>query len=386
MTSSPQTAERTESSLGPYDLFGHAIRVVVDDSPVRRILREELSLYPASVESTSRTVRVTHHPAPGGGSVNPALHRHLDDGFVARYPNAAVRFRFAGSRLEEIVLHLPAPLPGLRGARSRWRHIQYSTSDEMSGQTLHELALVPSLYFDDDRVPIHASAISLPGEGMVLIGGTGGVGKTTLALDLCLRYGASFAADDIAVVDAHGRVHPNLAYPKVYAYNLHGDAELATRVLGAATLPDRLQWRWRVCRAGPAKVRRRVSPARLCGAIVTEPAPLRRYLFLVREHRPSVLVEPATPARMAAMSVAVLQGEYDRWHRHLVWDEFNALAIGSRPRLHLADRLDGFTALLERLLVGVDCTLVRVPIELDHRAVRRSLSDLLAKQPPLTRD
>jgi hypothetical protein len=58
-------------------------------------------LYPASGQAATRIVRVTHDPPPDAGAVNPDLHRHLDDGFVARYPNAAVRFRFAGARLAE---------------------------------------------------------------------------------------------------------------------------------------------------------------------------------------------------------------------------------------------------------------------------------------------
>ena len=272
MTPSSGIAARAEPSLGPFDLLGHPTRVVVDGSPAGRILRDELSLYPASGQPATRIVRVTHDPPPDAGAVNPDLHRHLDDGFVARYPNAAVRFRFAGARLAETVLHLPASLRGLRGWRSRWRSIQFASSDEMSGQTLHELALIPSLYFEEELVPIHAAALELPDAGMTLIGGTGGVGKTTMALDLCRTMGASFAADDIAVVDGRGNVHPNLAYPKIYAYNLRGDPELRASVLGSASRADRAQWRWRQRRVGPAGVRRRVSPRMLFGSVATMPA------------------------------------------------------------------------------------------------------------------
>jgi hypothetical protein len=270
-------------------------------------------------------------------------------------------------------------MDGLRAWRSRWRNIQYATSDEMVGQTIHELALVPSLYFEAPMVPLHASAFSLPGRGAVAIGGTGGVGKTTAALDLCLRHGAAFAADDIAVLDRAGWIHPNLAYPKIYAYNLHGDPQVRSRVLDDATLTSRMQWRGREWRAGPALVRRRVSPLALYGSVAREPVRLERYLFLLREHRPSVAMEATSPALMAEMSVAVLRAEYDAWHRHLAWDELNALAAGAQPRIRMTDRMEQFRAAAESILRNVDCRLVRLPIGLGHAEMRRQLVALVTE-------
>lgn len=362
-----------ELTLGPFQLFGKSTTFVVDDAPAGTTLREELAIYPASTEASQRIVRVTHGSPPTGGAVNPALHAHFEDGFLARYPNAQVRFRFEETELVETTVHLPRASSGLRAARSRWRNIQYLTAAEMSGQLVHELALVPGLYFETGMLPIHAAAFSVPDLGMILVGGTGGVGKTTMALDLCRTRKGSFAADDVAVVDERGLVHPNLAYPKIYAYNVQGDPELRSRILGSTSMADRLQWGWRLRRAGPAAVRRRVSPSTLYGSVVTLPAPLRRYVVIAREHRPTLLVEQLSAAYAAEMSVAALQGEYETWHRHLAWETFNALAVGRVPRIRLSERLEEFRAGAERLLTDVDCRIVRVPVGDPHEKTRRQL-------------
>jgi hypothetical protein len=377
MTLSAQASAQGEVALGPLELLGRSTSVLVDDSVAGRSIRDELSLYRQSSQPAERVVRVTHHPPPDGVAVNPAIHSHLDDGFVARYPNAAVRFRFDGERLAEVTMHLPTPLRGIRAWRSQWRSIQFAGAEEASSQALHELALVPALYLDFDRLPVHASAFSIPEVGMVIVGGTGGVGKTTLALDLCSRFGASFAADDIAVLDDDGRVHPNLAYPKIYAYNVAGDDALRTKVLGSSHVVERLQWRWREARRGPGKVRRRVSPLVLYGSVASEAQPARRYLMIVREHRSAIAIDEVPAARAAEMSAAVLQAEYDIWHRQLSWHAYNALAIGEEPRVRVVEWFQAYEARAARALASVQCSVARVPIGLEHATFRRELVAVL---------
>ena len=54
---------------------------------------------------------------------------------------------------------------------------------------------------------VHAAAVSVAGRGLVLPGRTR-AGKTTLLMAL-LECGAELLSDDLAFLDARGRVHPH---------------------------------------------------------------------------------------------------------------------------------------------------------------------------------
>jgi len=83
--------------------------------------------------------------------------------------------------------------------------------------------LIPSIYFNKNLAPVHCAGVSDHENRAILIGGTGGVGKTSLEMELCRNYGCSFINDDISVLDSDGWVYPNLAFPKIYGYNLENN-------------------------------------------------------------------------------------------------------------------------------------------------------------------
>lgn len=362
------------TTIGPIDLFGRATVVEVDDSPAAPVLAEELSAYPAASGDPARSIEVTHAAAPTRGMPNPTSHVELSDGFVARYPNVSVRYRLDARGRPHATIHLAPSVRGLRRARRRWRSIQYATPDEAVGQVVHELAAIPMLYWDDDRVPVHASAVELPAAGMTLIGGTGGSGKTSLAIELCRRHGAAFAADDMSIVGPDGTAYPNLAFPKVYGYNLEGSPELRARVLGSAGRLERWQWAWRGRRVGPAGVRRRIAPALLHDRVVAEPRRIRRYVVLVREDRERIATEPLDAERAASMSLAVLRAEYADHHRHLAWHAFNTLAAGRRPSVDLEARFAAWQVTLAGVLATVECLAIRVPTGMGATPMRARLA------------
>ena len=82
---------------------------------------------------------------------------------------------------------------------------------------------------------IHASGVVLSNGKAILLGGTGGIGKTSLELELCLNEKASFLTDDIAVIDKEGFLWPNLSFPKIYGYNLAGNKALKRQLLSATS-------------------------------------------------------------------------------------------------------------------------------------------------------
>lgn len=366
-------------STSSYHIFGRVVRVVSDRSAAGRILEEELSRYPPAPEDAEPdlVVRLRRNEPGAGRLVNPRVHEEAESGFLARYRMADVEFRLDGSALRSIDFLPTRPDTALLRHARRWLDMQFTSREERAGVIFHEMVMVPSVYFEPALALVHASAFEDPDGGVTLVGGTGGVGKTSLEIELCLNHGFRFLADDVTVVGRGGHVWPNLAFPKIYAYNLEDNEELAARVLGRRGLGDRLHWHSHR-RLGPANVRRRVAPEILYGGFSREGGPLRRYVILVREDRPALHVSEISAARAADMSVAVMETEYQEFHNHIHWHAFNRMAAGREPVLRVQDVLDRWRDQLTSVFGGASCQLARVPMHMAHADFKRQMAGLLA--------
>jgi hypothetical protein len=363
-----------------YRIFGRIVRLDGDRSVAGRILEEELSRYARAPDDAEPDLIVRlHPPGPSSGRlINPAVHEEHAGGFLARYRMADVEFHLNGSALTGVDFFPTRSDAALLRHARRWLDMQFTTREERAGVIFHEMVMIPSVYFDHGLALVHASAFEDPMGGVTLVGGTGGVGKTSLEIELCLHHGFRFLADDVTVVGRDGHVWPNLAFPKIYAYNLEDNPELAARVLGRRGWPDRLHWHGHR-RRGPAHVRRRVAPEVLYGGFSREGGPLRRYVILVREDRPALEVSELPPATAAEMSVAVMETEYREFNNHLHWHAFNRLAAGREPVLRGRDVLDRWREHLTLVFGGASCRLARVPLRMAHGDFKRQMADVLKR-------
>jgi hypothetical protein len=359
-----------------YRMLGRSIRVEYDTSPGAAVLREELSRYPSASEAADLIVRFRPLVRSRGALVNPRSHDEFDGGFLLRERTADVRFGFTGSRLTEVAFYPASSSSVLIAHARRMVDMQYSSREERAGVLFHELVLVPAAYWMPDVALVHASAVAGEDGRVTLIGGTGGVGKTSLALELCLRRGFTFLADDISFVGSEGHVWPNLAYPKIYAYNLEDDADLAARLMRGRGLPDRIHWAVHR-RRGAHFVRRRVAPDILYGSFDANGGPLHRYVILAREERSSIGVSDVDPGLAASMSASIMAAEYHAFHNHLYWHAFNRAVAGDEPSVLVQEAIARWIEVLGRVLEGVDCRIVRVPLSIDHQTFKRELAGLL---------
>ena len=341
-------------------IAGRAVRVIPGASPAGATLSGELLGYPDTDDAPSLEVVVREAPLPSadGAIVNPSSHHDLPDGFLARLPGVDLRARWGSAGLQTIELALPSRGPVLSSI-ARWRNRQFTAPQVLIGQKFHELAMVLAIMASREVMLLHATAVALPG-GAVAIGGTGGVGKTTLGVDLCLRHGAGFLADDLVWLDQAGIVQPDLAYPKIYAYNLQGDRELHDRVFAGRPRADRWQWRTKRWR-GDDQVRRRMAPDRLYGR-TAEATALARYLLVVRERRADMVIEPVDAATLARASVDVLRVELEAIVRHLRWHRYARGLAGLDPWLDADALFERWEAQLTERLEAVDRAVVRVPV------------------------
>ena len=360
-----------------YRMMGRNVEVRCDASRGAAVLQEELSSYPAAASGAPDMV-VRYAPVEFDGLrfANPAVHCEMEDGFVVRMRMATVRFRLTGDRLSGVDFY---PVSGksllMRGLR-RAADRQYASREERAGAIFHEWVAGPAAYWRPDTALVHASSFS-DERGVTLIGGAGGAGKTSLALELRRRRGFRFLADDISFVREDGHVWPNLAWPKIYAYNVEGDPELARRLLGGRTAADRLHWALRRRWSGDF-ARRRMAPAALYGECDQEGGPVFRYVILVREERADLHISDISPARAAAMSVHVMQAEYAGFHNHLHWHAMHREAEGRSPSVSAPDVFRRWRDTLTRALGRAQCRIARIPRSMEHGAFRRRMASALA--------
>lgn len=361
-----------------YRMMGRNVQVCFDASKGAAILQDELEAYPPLAPTVAPDLVVRYAPVEYDGLrfANPTVHCEMEDGFIIRGRMATVRFRLEGDRLLGVDFYpASARSPLMRGLR-RMADMQYTSREERAGVIFHEWVACPAAYWAPDLALVHASSFS-DARGVTLIGGTGGTGKTSLALELCRRHGFRFVADDISFVGEDGHVWPNLAWPKIYAYNVEGDPELARRLLGGRTAADRLHWALHR-RRGATFVRRRMAPADLYDGVDREGGPLYRYVILVREDRSDIHISDLSPARAATMSIQVMQAEYAGFHNHLHWHAVNRAAEDRPPSVSVSEALHRQRDVLARVLGQAQCQIARIPRSMEHGAFRRRMADLLA--------
>jgi hypothetical protein len=370
----------SEAVRRAFRIFGRTVVVESMDGETGRALMDELRVYPEADMGEPPELTIRHGPAytPGVGVrlVNPSSHHYLEDGFHASYGPVGVRFRLHEGRLVRVEFSLQSDPAGLRRWITRWRNLQFSTNSEAIGQIFHELVLIPAVYFDPHRFLLHAAGVEAPTGGVTLIGGTGGVGKTSLEIELCRSHGYRFVADDIVVASPRGVIWPNLAFPKIYGYNLAENPAMERDIFAGRPFLDRLQWHYRL-RRNPATIRRRVTPDRLYGDYSREGGRLHRYIVLTRENRPDIHITDLDSLTAARMSVRVMEAEYGLFHQHLCWSEFNELAAGASGAPTLRSVLERWEWMAAEAFGSVECLQVRLPEAMDHGVFRRTVSEFI---------
>ncbi|GAB5534744.1 MAG: hypothetical protein Rubg2KO_09930 [Rubricoccaceae bacterium] len=352
-----------------YRQIGRVLEVDAGSGRAGDLLTNELALYPSPARDApvELTVRLGSTPESGLRSRNPSLHIERDAGFTARGVMASATYSFEDDRVTEVLLDVHAAPHAFGRMLRRLANSQFTDRVERIGVLYHETVLVPTAAFDPERAPIHASGLQAPDGGVTLFGGTGGVGKTSLELHLGRHSGYRFLADDVAVLDKHGRVYPNLAYPKIYGYNAPPGSDLRTSVVRSRSPLDRAHWAVHAMR-GPDRVRRRMPPDTLFSGTSSDGGPLHRYVMLTREARNELVIEPLSHTDAAQMSTAILAAELSGLMRHVHWHVLNRTLQGRLPIQRPEDLLARWTDIYSAAFANAECLIARIPIDIPHDA------------------
>jgi hypothetical protein len=291
---------------------------VEGDSPTAGYLESELSHLPAATGAEQGHLRVVVGEIPEfRGGVR------LDEHVVGETELVVERrlIRIGLSANDTSVVRIAPkeePRSAIRDLPSRLRDINYLPAAGRVAKYAVYRALLPAVQLAQlplRQTWLHASMVARDGNAVALAA-WGGVGKTSLMLELVHQGGWQFLADDLAVVDDSGCVHRSPWRIPVYAHSLVGKGDLRRRVFTGRGPVDRLQWHALRWKRGPAQVRRRVLAGELFGdAGMADSARLRQVLFLRRIDGSEFSAREVEAEDAAAAGAATLEFDLDlhRW-------------------------------------------------------------------------
>lgn len=297
---------------------------------------------------------------------NPGSHEETKRGFIIHYSKFSIHY--TKSEENRLVCEIRPKIQKNYIVRylKKLNNIQYDSVPERLAQIITENMLIPSIYFNEDLAPVHSAGVADPENRAILLGGTGGVGKTSLEIELCRNHEYSFINDDISVIDKDGWVYPNLAFPKIYGYNLKNNDDVKKIIFGTMPFHDKLAWHLKYKLLGPSKVRRKISPELLYKGVLNKRVQLNKYFILMRENIPSITIEPVDPAVAADATLQVMKTEYSFFHTHLQWHQYNCELMGREPIIKVTDVYNRWKSLYLNVFEQVPVYRLVIPFKIDH--------------------
>ncbi|MGY6561705.1 MAG: hypothetical protein ACXITV_06330 [Luteibaculaceae bacterium] len=184
---------------------------------------------------------------------------------------------------------------------------QFTVREEYIGQIFHELVLpilFSHLFF---ATPIHGAAFNYNGKTF-LIGGEGGVGKTSIELELCYNKQALFITDDIAFLNGN-TIYPNFNYPKIYKYNLENKKSLEELLTKDFGFFRKLHWKvFQLIFNKPPRIR--INPTKYFK--VGSSSALDYYFIVERTNsqKQEIEMEKLSAIKAAEVSAKIMRNEF----------------------------------------------------------------------------
>ena len=349
-----------------YLIFGKKVEINTSNPILKKILQKELTGYPP-LENGKIDIRInisSKRKYPDLKAINPKTHITVKEGFISKQKNWEIFFHKNDSNNLDVDIYLADKLT-LKKKIGKLINMQFTNIFEGFGQTLHELVLIPLNYFDPNKFILHSSAFKRHDGKTIAIGGTGGVGKTSLELLFCYENRYKFLADDIAVIDNEGYIHPNLSWPKIYGYNLENNNELKKEILNVQSIGSKIHWAFHYNLRGAHKVRRRINPT---VAYSHEPnkTKLDYYFILNKGSEEKLRLENISSLKSAQLSIDIISAEYYSFNNQLEWHSYNSSVLESQPLAKLEDVKNNWRTNMLKVFENVKCYIIHIPFEIDH--------------------
>lgn len=361
-----------------YRIFGKVVKLNTINSKEGEVLHEELKLYPI-LNTTTYDVSINYVSQVKIDSTvsnNPSINHLTDDSMVCKLGVTTVKFYFENQQIRQIDFCIDHK-SRFKSTIQKWKSIQYASSYEDIGQLFHELVLVPMAFLFDDYSIVHSSGIVNRQDEVVLFGGTGGVGKTSLEMTLCLEHECSFFNDDIAVIDSSGNCYPNFSYPKIYGYNLQGADNLKKEIIKDLAPLNKLHYALRLLK-GKNKVRRRIQPEAFYGKTSKTAGKLSSIVILIRSNVDEITLESISEKKVSTFNSLIIGSEYNVFFDHIRWHEFNASALNREPFTTYQSVIEKNTTNLEKGIEGLEKVyLAHIPMHITNSDYKAQMVEKL---------
>jgi hypothetical protein len=304
---------------------------------------------------------------------NPSDHEEIQNGFSCKLNDAFITWVFKNKKLK-IYFDFNE---NKKDIYRKFFSIQYTHPYEDIGQIFHELVLIPTLFFyPDDISIIHGSAVQTKEKKAVLIGGTGGVGKTSLELSLIQKNNFKFLADDITIIDKNTNLWPNYAFPKIYRYNTQNREEIEKKVLKNRGFFDRFQWNF--FKLFPNKpIRRRINPKLFYDNKIGDRSKLTDYFILFKGNFKDFSMRKISAEKAAFLNLEIVKVEYLMFLKHIYWHRINRAVLKDELILDEETILKKWLELQKKALKKCNCNLVEIPINYNIVDIEEKMLSIL---------
>jgi len=337
-----------------------------------------MKLYPdADTKENDIIFKIVDHFDQDIIARNPGSHEETKQGFIIHFAKFSIHY--TKNKENQVVCEIRPKFQKnfIMRYLKKLNNIQYDSVSERIAQIITENMLIPSIYFFEDLAPVHSAGVADPDGRAILLGGTGGVGKTSLEMEMCRNYSFAFINDDISVLNREGFIYPNLAFPKIYGYNLENNEKIKKIIFGEMAFHDKLAWHLKYRLFGSSKVRRKISPDILYDSIQHTKVQLNKYFILMREDIPSIKIESVEPPIAADATLQVMKTEYSFFHTHLQWHQYNCELMGKNPILKVTDVFDRWKSLYINVFKSIPVYRLVIPLEIDHGTFLKTAAPLI---------
>lgn len=230
-------------------MFGMNWNIVGGGHPLWKIIQKELSYYPQVPENADCITLYYNSKEDSRTSSTEKFYRNPKSIYwtpriLGESGNGCIVFRDFETNTISVTQQLNHASMIIKAVQ-KFRDIQFYSRDAWAGQSLIENVLIPTIFFQPDKCVLHGSAICSDKGAVTIFGGTGGTGKTSSLLKIAKEPQTFFVCDDLCPVNKNGKVYPNYAYPKIYAYNTINNNELKRTILKNDGMIGKLQWAYK---------------------------------------------------------------------------------------------------------------------------------------------
>lgn len=356
-----------------YNIFNNSIKINIENEEIRDILKQELDIYPKG-EKNNIDIIVNFVDKVNVDNIysnTPSIHKTFENGFLASFGANKILFK------KEDKIEVYIEISNKKRFLVKFLSIGYRYNYENVGQILHELIFVPINFFTPNTALIHASSMKKQSNNKtIMIGGTGGVGKTSLELLLCKELNYSFISDDIAVVTNENKIYPNLSYPKLYAYNVVNNKKLSKELFMGRNCFDKFQWNFIKRYRGDKRVRRAVSPDKIYRNIEKNTNSVDEYYILFKTNSvEDIVFEDIDYKQASELTLRIIKNEYQSFAQHITWHEYNTQLMNFSPILELEKIYSNWSEVYMNIFKLIKCSIVKIPIEMEHDDFLEQMKD-----------